>query len=89
MGSVTTAQPGYCWPPFPGKQWRERCRVSPSGRFPSHHVAWSLAPLIAARGAVTPWGHDVSGVEHRGDADLASCASWKKDPAPLPRWAQL
>lgn len=32
MGSVSIAQPGYCCPPFPGKQWCERCRVSPSGR---------------------------------------------------------
>lgn len=68
MGSVTTAQPGYCWLLFPGKQWHDRCRVSLAGCSPGHHVAWRLAPLItyqdlAVRGAVTPWGCDVAGVE--------------------------
>ena len=80
VGSVTTAQPGYCWPPFPGKQWRRRCRVSPAGRSPGHHVARHRAPLghrqdLAAGAAVTPWGGHVSRVERGGDADLPSSPS--------------
>lgn len=89
VGSVTTAQPGYCWPPFPGKQWRERCRVSLAGRSPGHHVAQRLAPLVthwdmAAGGAVTLCGGDVSGVERWGDADLPSCGSQQKAPGSSP-----
>ncbi|KAM7080508.1 uncharacterized protein J5F26_015664 [Ciconia maguari] len=89
VGSVTMAQPSYCRPPLPGKQWRERCRVSPASRSPGHHVAWRLALLVtcrdlAARGAVTPWGCDASRVERRGDADLPSCGSWEKAPGSSP-----
>lgn len=94
MGSVTTAQPGYCWLPFPGKQWRERCRVSPSSRSPGHHVAQRLAPLItcrdlAAGGAVTLWVCDVSGIEV-GEMQISPPVGARRKPlAPLPRRAQL
>ncbi|OWK55053.1 hypothetical protein RLOC_00007042, partial [Lonchura striata] len=59
MGSVSIAQPGYCCPLFPGKQWCERCRVSPSGALlPSRDMRPRSSP-------VRTWqplrGRDVSG----------------------------
>lgn len=47
MGSESTAQPGYCCPLFPGKQWCGRCRVSPSGRSPA--ITRHEAPLITCQ----------------------------------------
>lgn len=54
VGSATTAQSRYCWPPFPGKQWRERCRVSPPGRSPGSHVA--RCPRLSPAGVWWPRG---------------------------------